>query len=156
MFFHVPKDNITMFHRKVSSWYNMQEICYKYVYNVLSDILVLVTLGPMDLVLLGNWSQCYIFNECKYLCMTRIYQLFEFLKNRDTKLRDELITTENAYMTDLYQVFNDMNLQWRLKVDYNKNYHFGFRCGNYFCTKRISAFFYIFYYILSTFSEPPR
>lgn len=50
-------------------------------------------------------------------CLTRFYNLFnsviEFLENRDTELRHNLITSKNdiAYLTDLYKLFNDMNLQ---------------------------------------------
>ncbi|KAJ0175131.1 hypothetical protein K1T71_009272 [Dendrolimus kikuchii] len=49
--------------------------------------------------------------------LTRFYNLFdsviEFLENKDTELRNKLITSKNdiAYMTDLYKLFNDMNLQ---------------------------------------------
>lgn len=50
-------------------------------------------------------------------CLTRFYNLFdsviEFLENKDTALRENLITSKNdiAYLTDLYTLFNDMNLQ---------------------------------------------
>lgn len=50
-------------------------------------------------------------------CLTRFYNLFdsviEFLENKDTELHDNLITSKNdiAYLTDLYKLFNDINLQ---------------------------------------------
>ncbi|XP_039309107.1 protein ZBED8-like [Solenopsis invicta] len=50
-------------------------------------------------------------------CLTRFYNLFdsviEFLENKDTELRDNIITSKNdiAYLTDLYKLFNDINLQ---------------------------------------------
>ena len=50
-------------------------------------------------------------------CLTRFYNLFdsviEFLENKDTGLHDNLITSKNdiAYLTDLYKLFNDVNLQ---------------------------------------------
>lgn len=50
-------------------------------------------------------------------CLTRFYNLFdcviEFLETKDSELHDKLITSKNdiAYMTDLYKLFNDMNLQ---------------------------------------------
>lgn len=53
----------------------------------------------------------------KGTCLTRFYNLFdsviEFLKNKDTGLRDNLITSKNdiSYLTDLYKLFNDVNLQ---------------------------------------------
>jgi zinc finger BED domain-containing protein 5/7/8/9 len=39
--------------------------------------------------------------------------VIEFLENKDTGLRDNLITSKNdiAYLTDLYKLFNDVNLQ---------------------------------------------
>ncbi|KFM72485.1 Transposon-derived Buster3 transposase-like protein, partial [Stegodyphus mimosarum] len=49
--------------------------------------------------------------------LTHFYNLFdsviEFLENKDTALREILITSKNdiAYLTDLYTSFNDMNLQ---------------------------------------------
>ncbi|XP_075210485.1 protein FAM200C-like [Lycorma delicatula] len=50
-------------------------------------------------------------------CLTRFYNLFdsviEFLENKDTELRENLITSKNdiAYLTDHYTLLNDMNLQ---------------------------------------------
>lgn len=50
-------------------------------------------------------------------CLTRFYNLFhsviEFLENKDTELRDNLIVSKNdiAYLTDLYILFNEFNLQ---------------------------------------------
>ncbi|GBP22268.1 SCAN domain-containing protein 3 [Eumeta japonica] len=49
--------------------------------------------------------------------LTRFYNLFnsliEFLENKDTELRKNLITSKNdiAYLTDLYTLLNNMNLQ---------------------------------------------
>ncbi|GBP36287.1 SCAN domain-containing protein 3 [Eumeta japonica] len=50
-------------------------------------------------------------------CLTRFYNLLnsviEFLENKDTELRENLITSKNdiAYLTDLYTLLNNMNLQ---------------------------------------------
>ncbi|GBP42477.1 Protein ZBED8 [Eumeta japonica] len=50
-------------------------------------------------------------------CLTRFYNLFnsviELLENKDTELRENLITSKNdiAYPTDLYTLLNNMNLQ---------------------------------------------
>ena len=50
-------------------------------------------------------------------CLTRFYNLFdsviEFIENKDIELRDNLIASKNdiAYLTDLYTLFNDINLQ---------------------------------------------
>ncbi|KAL4132712.1 hypothetical protein QTP88_009821 [Uroleucon formosanum] len=55
----------------------------------------------------------------KGTCLTRFYNMFdsviEFLKNKDTGLRDNLITSKNdiSYLTDLYKLFNDVNLQFQ-------------------------------------------
>lgn len=50
-------------------------------------------------------------------CLTRFYNLFnsviEFFENRDKELQNNLILSKNdiAYLTDLYKLFNDVNLQ---------------------------------------------
>ncbi|GBP24959.1 Protein ZBED8 [Eumeta japonica] len=50
-------------------------------------------------------------------CLTRFCNLFnsviEFLENKDRELRENLITSKNdiAYLTDLYTLLNNMNLQ---------------------------------------------
>ncbi|XP_026471713.1 SCAN domain-containing protein 3-like [Ctenocephalides felis] len=50
-------------------------------------------------------------------CLTRFYNLFdsvvEFLENKDTQLCKDLISSKNdiAYLTDLYALLNNMNLQ---------------------------------------------
>lgn len=50
-------------------------------------------------------------------CLVRFYNLFdsviEFLENKDTKLSNNLMKSKNdiAYLTDLYKLFNDINLQ---------------------------------------------
>lgn len=53
----------------------------------------------------------------KGTCLTRFYNLFvsviEFLGNKDTGLRDNLITSKNdiVYLTNLYKLYNDVNLK---------------------------------------------
>ncbi|CAG9794244.1 unnamed protein product [Diatraea saccharalis] len=53
----------------------------------------------------------------KGTCLARFYNLFgsviEFLENKDPELRDNLISSKKdiAYLTDLYKLFNDVNLQ---------------------------------------------
>ena len=52
-----------------------------------------------------------------YTHLTRFYNLFdsviEFLENKNTEFHESLITSKNdiAYLTDLYKLFNDINLQ---------------------------------------------
>lgn len=68
-----------------------------------------------------DFNRLLLHTEVRWLskgtCLTRFYNLFdsviEFLKNKDTGLRDNLITSKNdiSYLTDLYKLFNDVNLQ---------------------------------------------
>ncbi|CAG9796454.1 unnamed protein product [Diatraea saccharalis] len=66
-------------------------------------------------------NQLLLHTEVRWLskgtCLTRFYNLFgsviEFLENKDPQLRDNLISSKKdvAYLTDLYKLFSDVNLQ---------------------------------------------
>ncbi|KFM62415.1 SCAN domain-containing protein 3, partial [Stegodyphus mimosarum] len=68
-----------------------------------------------------DFNRLLLHTEVRWLskgtCLTRFYNLFEsvieFLGNKDTELRDNLIASKNdiAYLADLYKLFNDVNLQ---------------------------------------------
>jgi len=70
-----------------------------------------------------NFNRLLLYTEVRWLskdtCQTRFYNLFvtviEFLKNKDTGLRENLTTSKNdiTYSTDLYILFNNVNLQFR-------------------------------------------
>lgn len=68
-----------------------------------------------------DFNRLVLHTEVRWLskaaCLNRFYILFdsvlEFLEKRDDELRDNLISSRNdiAYLTDLYQHFNEVNLQ---------------------------------------------
>lgn len=68
-----------------------------------------------------DFNRLLFYTEVRWLskgnCLARFYNLFdsviEFLENKDRELRDNLIISKNdiAYLTDLYKLFNDVNLQ---------------------------------------------
>lgn len=68
-----------------------------------------------------DFNSLLLHTEVRWLskgtCLTRFYNLFdsvlEFLETKDTELRESLIKSKNdvSYLTDLYKLFNDVNLQ---------------------------------------------
>lgn len=70
-----------------------------------------------------DFNRLLLHTEVRWLskgtCLGRFYSLFgsviEWLENKDTELRNNLILSKNdiAYLTDLYKLFNDVNLQFQ-------------------------------------------
>lgn len=66
----------------------------------------------------GDFNRLLLHTEVRWLskvtCLTRSYNMFdsviEFLANKETGLRNNLITLKNdiAYLTDLYKLFNNV------------------------------------------------
>ncbi|KAJ0178841.1 hypothetical protein K1T71_005616 [Dendrolimus kikuchii] len=103
--------------------------CHKgsiaYLKNKIPDVLAVhCVIHRQHLLCVTNdkdFNRLLFHTEVRWLsrgnCLTRFYNLFDsvidFLETKDTELRNKLITSKNdiAYMTDLYKLFNDMNLQ---------------------------------------------
>jgi len=70
-----------------------------------------------------DFNRLLLYTEVRWLskgiCLSRFYNLFdsviEFLEFRDNVLQANLITSKNdiAYLTDLYKLFNDVNIQFQ-------------------------------------------
>lgn len=68
-----------------------------------------------------DYNRLLLHTEVRWLskgvCLNRFFNLFhsvlDFLENRDDELRGNLIASKNdiAYMTDLFKIFNEVNLQ---------------------------------------------
>lgn len=68
-----------------------------------------------------DYNRLLLHTEVRWLskstCLNRFFQLFDsvldFLENRNEKLRENLIIYKNdiAYLTDLFKIFNEVNLQ---------------------------------------------